>query len=157
MPAAFHLATCSWTLLTMKPTWLTTEPCEPPFPGIVPRLIWTKTPGNITYSFMPILNHLPPMPTNIFLFASTSFEAKCQCPMVTPTSLNGNGCATASVAASVDANKRPAIKVFMQSSQLSRRSDGRVGADASTSPGGAPRRGSHVVAQNQDQMPLDIP
>src|SRR5882724_7583908 len=76
--------------------------------------------------------------------------------MVTPTSLNGNGCATASVAASVDASKRPAIKIFMQSSQLSRRSDGRVGTDDSTSPGGAPRRGSHVVAQIRTK-PLDIP
>ncbi len=36
-PAAFHLATCSWTLLTMKPTWFTTEPGVPPSPFSVPR------------------------------------------------------------------------------------------------------------------------
>src|SRR5215510_1520994 len=73
--------------------------------------------------------------------------------MVTPTSLNGNGCATALVATSVDASHRPAIKVFMQSSQLSRRSGGRVGADAITLPEWAPRRGSHVAAQISSAKP----
>src|SRR3954447_14548525 len=107
----------------------------------------------MTYSFAPILNHLPPMPTNIFLFASTSFEARCQCPMVTPTSLNGAGCATALAAASVDANKRPAIKLFMQSSQMSRRSDGRVGADASTLPGCTPRKPLPVGDTNRYHTP----
>src|SRR5262245_12485048 len=125
MPAPFHLATCSWTLLTMKPTWLTTEPCDPPLPGPAPRFKWTKTPGNMTYSLAPILNHLPPMPTNIFLLASTSFEAMCQCPMVTPTSLNGNGCAFALPATMIDPKHRPAIKIFMNTSLLSRHSIGR--------------------------------
>jgi hypothetical protein len=45
--------------------------------------------------------------------------------MVTPTSLNGNGCAPALAMASVDAKHRPAIKVFMNASLLSRHSVGR--------------------------------
>src|SRR6266436_8904661 len=97
----------------MKPTWLTTEPCDPPVPGTPPRFRCTKTPGNMTYSLVPILNHLPPMPTNILLLASTSFEARCQCPMVAPTSLNGNGCAPALPTHRAEVNKSRAIKLYV--------------------------------------------
>src|SRR5260370_10908184 len=52
------------------------------------------------------MNILAPMPRKSFLFASTSFETMCQWPMVTPTSLNGAGCAAARLAASAVANNK---------------------------------------------------
>src|SRR5216684_8938730 len=52
------------------------------------------------------MNILAPMPRKSFLFASTSFEMMCQWPMVTPTSLNGAGCAAAGLAASAVANNK---------------------------------------------------
>jgi len=49
-PAAFHLATDSGTLLTMNPTWFTTDPTEPPVGGAVAPGVFklTTTPGNVT-------------------------------------------------------------------------------------------------------------
>src|SRR5437867_4978545 len=56
--------------------------------------------------FPPGVNNLPPMARNSFLFATTSFEAMCQWPIVTPISLNGAGCAVAVPAVSADANNK---------------------------------------------------
>ena len=68
-PLAFHLATCSWTLFTMNPTWFTTEPCEPPAPAAFPSPRLMMTPGNRTDSAAPTVTGVPPMPTKIFLLA----------------------------------------------------------------------------------------
>ena len=79
-----------WTFGTMKPTWLTTDPTVPPVGGASPgrSCRYHDTPGNITLLKSPVIpGVLPPMPTKIFLLASTSFELRCQCPMVTPASL----------------------------------------------------------------------
>src|SRR5882762_5615811 len=54
------------------------------------------------------MNNLPPMARNSFLFASTSLEARCQCPIVTPMALNGAGCAAAVPAVRVDASNKAA-------------------------------------------------
>jgi hypothetical protein len=43
---------------------------------------------------------VPPIATKIFLFASMSREFICQCPLVTPAALTGNGCADASAGTS---------------------------------------------------------
>src|SRR5580765_5310973 len=65
----------------------------------------------------PGLNSLPPMARNSFLLASTSFEMRCQCPIVTPASLKGAGCAAAVRAASVDAsNNATKIVLFTNTS-----------------------------------------
>src|SRR5258706_3657882 len=65
----------------------------------------------------PGLNSLPPMARKSFLLASTSFEMRCQCPIVTPASLNGAGCAAAVPAASVDAsNNATKIVLFTNTS-----------------------------------------
>jgi hypothetical protein len=70
--------------------------------------------------FPPGMNNLPPMARKIFLLASTSFEARCQCPMVTPTVLNGAGCAAAMPAVSTEASNKPTnIFVFTDASLLS--------------------------------------
>src|SRR5438132_4670120 len=69
----------------------------------------------------PGLNSLPPMARKSFLFASTSFEMRCQCPMVTPASLNGAGCAAAVPAASVDANSNAAKIVLFTNASSPRR------------------------------------
>jgi len=45
------------------------------------------------------VNAVPPKARKIFLLASTSPELRCQCPMVTPASLGGNGCAQADAVA----------------------------------------------------------
>src|SRR5229473_2042165 len=62
------------------------------------------------------------MPTKIFSLAATSFELRCQCPLVTPASLNGNGCAAAAPAArTVDASNKLANNVvFIKPSLLNR-------------------------------------
>src|SRR6266853_4383446 len=62
------------------------------------------------------------MPTKIFSLAATSFELRCQCPLVTPASLNGNGCAAAALTArTVDASKKLANNVvFINPSVLHR-------------------------------------
>src|SRR5215813_462389 len=56
-------------------------------------------PGNFTISKVPSLNAVPPKARKIFLLASTSPELRCQCPIVTPASLGGNGCAQADAVA----------------------------------------------------------
>src|SRR5262249_30858408 len=66
--------------------------------------------------FPPGMNNLPPMARKSFLFASTSFEAMCQCPMVTPISLNAAGCAAAVPANA--SNKTTHICVFADASRL---------------------------------------
>jgi hypothetical protein len=67
--------------------------------------------------FPPGMYNLPPIARKSFLFASTSFEAMCQWPIVTPTSLNGAGCATAVPALSVEANSNATNTfVFMDAS-----------------------------------------
>src|SRR5262245_65318233 len=60
------------------------------------------------------------MPTKIFSLAAISFELRCQCPLVTPASLNGNGCAVAApTARAVDAsNKLANNTVFITPSLL---------------------------------------
>src|SRR5262245_58932209 len=45
---------------------------------------------------------VPPIATKIFLFASMSREFRCQCPLVTPAALTGNGCADASAGTSME-------------------------------------------------------
>src|SRR5882672_708318 len=121
MPAAFHLASDSCTLRTRKPTWFTTVPAVPPVGAVpCPRVSRMTTPGNSTTSLAPRLITLPPKVTKNFLLTSGSFELRCQCPMVTPISLDGNatGCAPAAVAAIVKANANPAIIVFIAVSSL---------------------------------------
>src|ERR1700689_3487438 len=59
------------------------------------------------------------MPTKIFSLAAMSLELRCQCPLVTPASLNGNGCAPTAPAANVDASTKAANNVvFMDASLL---------------------------------------
>src|SRR5258708_33173613 len=62
------------------------------------------------------------MPTKIFSLTATSFELRCQCPLVTPASLNGNGCAAAvPTARTVDASNKLANNVvFIKPSLLNR-------------------------------------
>src|SRR5688572_5698184 len=98
----------------MNPTWFTDDPTEPPDPGAFPRARLIRTPGKITAS--AFVTGVPPMATKIFLLAWTSREAMCQCPIVTPASLKGNGCATAVPVASVEANHKPAITALMDGS-----------------------------------------
>src|SRR5579871_52930 len=100
----------------MKPTWLTTEPREPPFPAAFPSVKLIRTPGNLTDSALPRLISSPPMPRKIFLLASAFCEARCQWPMVTPVSLNGNGWASAVPAASVEASNKAGMIGFMGAS-----------------------------------------
>src|SRR5436190_6368498 len=69
----------------------------------------------------PGLNSLPPMARKSFLLASTSFEMRCQCPIVTPASLNGAGCAAAVPAASVDASNNAAKIVLFTNTSSPRR------------------------------------
>jgi hypothetical protein len=45
---------------------------------------------------------VPPIATKILLFASMSREFICQCPLVTPAALTGNGCADASAGTSTE-------------------------------------------------------
>src|ERR1700730_10745430 len=105
----------------MKPTWLITDPTEPPFPGgSSPKFRLTLAPENLTPSAVPRVTPVPPIATKIFLLAATSCETRCQWPMVTPASLNGACCATA-VPATVDASHNPAIKFFMNASLLRHR------------------------------------
>src|SRR5215510_15315944 len=97
----------------MKPTWLITDPTEPPFPGgSSPKFRLTLAPGNLTPSAVPRVTGVPPIATKIFLLAATSCDTRCQCPMVTPASLNGACCATATPT-SIDASPSPIIKVLM--------------------------------------------
>src|SRR5439155_23966171 len=106
---------------TMKPTWFTTDPLVPPVGGGVPGAASrvSMTPGNVTRWRPPAWKALPPMPTKIFSLTATSFELRCQWPLVTPASLNGNGCAAAVPAAKVDAsNKAANTVVFMGCSML---------------------------------------
>src|SRR6266436_4721228 len=62
------------------------------------------------------------MPTKIFSLTAMSFELRCQCPFVTPASLNGNGCAAAApTARTVDvSNKLASNVVFIKPSLLNR-------------------------------------
>src|SRR6476660_8263190 len=60
----------------------------------------------------PGLYSLPPMATNSFLSASTSFAAMCQCPIVTPAWLYGAGCAATVVAISMDASATTTSRCF---------------------------------------------
>src|SRR5947207_4043019 len=69
----------------------------------------------------PGLNSLPPMARKSFLLASTSFEMRCQCPIVTPASLNGAGCAAAVPAASVDASNNATKTVLFTNTSSPRR------------------------------------
>src|SRR5215471_1452952 len=66
----------------------------------------------------PGMYNLPPMATNSFLFASTSFEARCQCPNVTPVALNGAGCAAAVPAINVEANSKATNPLFFTGPSL---------------------------------------
>src|SRR6266849_6847484 len=62
------------------------------------------------------------IPTTIFSLAATSFELRCQCPLVTPASLNGNGCeAAAPTARAVDASNKLANNVVFIKPSLLRR------------------------------------
>src|ERR1700676_4596386 len=98
----------------MKPTWLITDPTEPPFPGgSSPKFRLTLAPANLTPSAVPRVTGVPPIATKIFLLAATSCDTRCQWPMVTPASLNGACCARATPPASVDASQNPTIKVLM--------------------------------------------
>src|SRR5207244_11540658 len=118
-PAAFHFATCSCRLLTLNPTWLITDPTEPPLPGgSSPRLRLTRAPGNQTPTALPRVTGVPPSATKICRLAATSCETRCQWPMVTPASLNGACCASAVPVAAVDASHKPAISVFMEASHV---------------------------------------
>jgi hypothetical protein len=64
--------------------------------------------------------NLPPMARNSFLFASTSFEMRCQWPMVRPVSLNGAGCAVAVPELSAKPSKKMVNRlVFTDASLLS--------------------------------------
>src|SRR5262245_49732473 len=98
----------------MKPTWLITDPTEPPFPGgSSPKFRLTLAPGNLTPSAVPRVTGVPPIATKIFLLAATSCDTRCQWPMVTPASLNGACCATATPTVSIDASPSPIIKALM--------------------------------------------
>src|SRR3979490_795678 len=81
---------------------------------------------------------VPPIPTNIFLLTSMSFELRCQCPMVTPASLGVKGCAQAAPLVRADVSNSAANNRVMATSQLGRRSrEAAVGAKGSTGAGGA--------------------
>src|SRR4030095_9052328 len=82
----------------------TTLPTLPPVAGAAPAFWfrYTSTPGNLTISKLPALIGVPPIATKIFLFASMSREFKCQCPLVTPAALTGNGCADVNAGTSME-------------------------------------------------------
>src|SRR5712675_1923355 len=61
----------------------------------------------------PGLAATPPRATKIFLLASTSRELRCQCPIVTPASFGGAGCARAVPAARLDTSQSADINAFM--------------------------------------------
>src|SRR5215472_16081510 len=69
----------------------------------------------------PGINNLPPMARKSLLFASTSLETMCQCPIVTPISLNGAGCARAVPAVSVKANNKATHTIVFMDASLLRR------------------------------------
>src|SRR6516162_11003788 len=77
-----------------------------------------------------LLLSTPPMARKIFLLAATSFELRCQCPMVTPASLGAYGCAKAVPAARLETRHKAEIEInvlIAGTSQLSSHSTVRSG------------------------------
>jgi len=117
----------------MKPTWLTTEPCDRRCRLRSPGFKWDENAGNITYSFMPILNHLPPMRRISSCSPPTSSKPSANAPWSRPTSLRGMlrdrvRCGRAST------QTKTSDQGFHAVLPIEPGSDGRVGADASMSP-----------------------
>ena len=111
-------------------------------------------PGNTISGWPPGMYILAPMARNSFLFASMSFEAMCQWPMVTPISLNGAGCAATYPAASVDANTKAAITLIFTESLPVLSWDG----DACTAISPAPRyHGQRPAEPGFPRAPRDAP